>query len=121
MQSKAKTVEEYFKNVPKERLVALKKLRELCKKTLKGYEESMQYGMPSYKRPGEDPEVNFASQKQYIAIYILRKDALDKYRNKLTTKNVGIGCIRYSNPEKIDFDTVEKILEASAKSESFIC
>jgi uncharacterized protein YdhG (YjbR/CyaY superfamily) len=121
MQSKAKTVDEYFKTVPKERLVALKKLRALCKKTLKGYIESMQYGMPGYKRPDEVPEVNFASQKQYISVYILRKDVLDKYRDELTTKNVGKGCIRYNNPEKIDFDIIEKMLKASTKSEGAIC
>jgi uncharacterized protein YdhG (YjbR/CyaY superfamily) len=52
MQSKAKTVEKYFEEVPAERAEALKRLRQLCIKTLRGYEESMDYGMPSYKRNG---------------------------------------------------------------------
>ena len=51
MQSDAKTVTEYLLEVPEERLATLKKLRALCRKHLKGFKESMEYGMPSYWRP----------------------------------------------------------------------
>ena len=39
MQSKATRVDEYLLEVPSERLQAIKKLRELCLKELKGYDE----------------------------------------------------------------------------------
>jgi len=81
----------------------------------------MQYGMPPYKRPDSESEVYFAIQKKYIAVYILRKDTLDKYRKELTTKDIGKGCIRYSKPEKIDFYIIEKMLNASVKSAGTIC
>jgi uncharacterized protein YdhG (YjbR/CyaY superfamily) len=60
MQSKAKTVTAYLKEVPAERKSALKKLRALCRATLAGFEESMDYGGPCYKRNGV-AEVGFAS------------------------------------------------------------
>jgi len=121
MQSKATTVDAYLQEVPVKRQEALAKLRELCVELLDGYQESMEYGMPSYKREGGEVEVAFASQKNYISFYILKKDALDQHRHLLEGLNVGKGCIRYTKPEKIDFDVVRQLLEASFHSESEIC
>jgi hypothetical protein len=52
MQSTAKNVTSYLEEVPAERKVALIQLRKLCLVTLKGFEESMQYGGPCYSRNG---------------------------------------------------------------------
>ena len=112
MQSTAATVDEYMQTVPPERLEALTRLRELCRNTLSGYQESMQYGMPSYSRDGE-VAVSFNSQKNYISLYVPQKVA-DQYRDQL--KNVGKSCIRYTRPEQIDFALVERLLAESAHS-----
>lgn len=53
MQSAAKTVNAYLYEVPAERKAALVELRELCRSSLKGFEESMQYGGSCYSRNGE--------------------------------------------------------------------
>ena len=121
MQSKAKTVDSYLKEVPTERQAALVKLRKLCQEILDGYQESMEYGMPSYKPSGGEVEVAFASQKNYISFYVMKKEALDKHRHKLTGLNVGKGCIRYTKPEKIDFDLVRELLAESYQSDTEIC
>jgi uncharacterized protein YdhG (YjbR/CyaY superfamily) len=121
MQSKAKSVSEYMNEVPEDRKESLEKLRKLCQEFLEGYEESMEYGMPSYKKKGGEIEVAFASQKNYISFYILKEEVLNKYRDKLTGNNLGKGCIRYSKPEKIDFNIVEKLLADNIHSESEIC
>jgi uncharacterized protein YdhG (YjbR/CyaY superfamily) len=120
MQSKAKDVDSYMKEVKQERQEALARLRELCQQTLVGYEESMDYGMPSYKKDGV-VEVAFASQKQYISFYVLKEAVLNKHRHLLEGLNLGKGCIRYSKPEKIDFDVVEQLLTESYISDSEIC
>ena len=44
MQSKAKDVTAYLKEVPEERRDALTELRTLCLATLTGFDESMAYG-----------------------------------------------------------------------------
>jgi uncharacterized protein YdhG (YjbR/CyaY superfamily) len=121
MQSKAKTVDQYLKEVPESRQKALAKLRKLCLEILVGYEENMEYGMPSYKKKDGEVEVAFASQKNYISFYILKEPVLDKYREDLTHLNLGKGCIRYRNPQQIDFEIVEQLLSESAKSDSEIC
>ena len=118
MQSTAATVDEYMLTVPPQRLAALTRLRELCRSALRGFEESMEYGMPSYSRDGV-VEVSFNSQKNYISLYILRQEVVDKYRDQL--KNVGKGCIRYTRPEQIDFTLVETLLAESANSSAEIC
>ncbi len=122
MQSSAKTVNAYLDEGPAERKAALVELRELCRASLKGFEESMQYGGPCYSRDGE-VEVGFGSQKHFIGLYILRLDVLDAYRDMLTAKGVtlGKGVIRYSKPEKIDFKIVEMMLNATSESTGVIC
>jgi uncharacterized protein YdhG (YjbR/CyaY superfamily) len=122
MQSSAKDVLTYLEEVPAERREALAKLRELCLKHLTDFEESMRYGMPGYSRKGE-VEVGFASQKHFIALYILRTDVMKAHLHLLKIKgvSVGKGCIRYSKPEKIDFKVVESMLKATVKSTGVVC
>lgn len=122
MQSSAKTVPAYLKEVPAERRAALKQLRDLCRATLTGFEESMQYGMPGYSRDGV-VEVGFMSQKHFIGLYILRTDVMNAHKYLLKIKGVthGKGCIRYSKPERIDFNVVESMLRATVEAEGVVC
>ena len=122
MQSSAKTVPAYLKEVPAGRQAALKQLRDLCRSVLVGFKESMQYGMPGYSRNGV-VEVGFASQKHFIALYILRTDVMNAHRYLLNVPGItlGKGCIRYSKPEKIDFKVVEKMLKATVESTGEVC
>ena len=122
MQSQAKDVTAYLEEAPIERKAVLVELRKHCLSTLKDFEESMKYGMPGYSRNGE-VEVGFASQKNFIALYILRTDVMKKYRSLLDVKgvSVGKGCIRYSKPEKIDFDVVDKMLKVTQESVGAVC
>jgi uncharacterized protein YdhG (YjbR/CyaY superfamily) len=120
MQSKASNVGQYLKEVPAERLETLKQLRELCRTTLDGYDESMEYGMPSYTKDGI-VEVAFASQKNYISLYILKEPVLDKHRPTLDGLNLGKGCIRYSKPGRINFELVKQLLEDTLVSDAEIC
>jgi uncharacterized protein YdhG (YjbR/CyaY superfamily) len=80
----------------------------------------MDYGGPCYKRDGA-AEVGFASQKNYISLYIPKEGVINANREKLKGLSVGKGCIRYSKPEKIDFEVVEKLLSETLKSEEAAC
>jgi uncharacterized protein YdhG (YjbR/CyaY superfamily) len=122
MQSSAKTVPAYLKEAPVARKAALKQLRDLCRATLTGFKESMSYGMPGYSRNGV-VEIGFASQRNFIALYILRADVMRSHRYMLNIPGVtlGKGCIRYSKPEKINFEVVEKLLKATLESTGDVC
>jgi uncharacterized protein YdhG (YjbR/CyaY superfamily) len=122
MQSKAKDVTAYLAEVPEERRAALEQLRKLCLTHLKGFEESMDYGGPSYKRNGV-VEVGFMSQKHFIGLYILKQDVFKAHADslKLPGISLGKGVIRYSRPEKIDFNVVKQLLVGTYKSKEPIC
>jgi len=122
MQSSAKTVTAYLKEVPAERRTALKQLRDLCRATLTGFKETMDYGGPCYARNGT-VEVGFMSQKNFIGLYILRTDVMNAHKDQLKVSgvSVGKGAIRYSKPEHIDFKVVESMLRATAASIGVVC
>ena len=120
MQSKAKDVAAYIQEAPAERRAYLSRLRALCLEVLDGYEEVMEYGMPGYKRNGVG-EVGFASQKNYISLYIVKADVVQANRELLGGLSVGKGCIRYSSVKKMDFDVVRKLLEDTVRSTGEVC
>lgn len=122
MQSTATTITAYLEEVSEARRPVLEQLRRLCCDILKGFDESMCYGMACYIRNGE-AEVAFASQKQYISLYILRTDVMQAHRALLQGKgiSVGKGCIRYSSPGAIDFAVVAQILQATQSSQGLVC
>jgi uncharacterized protein YdhG (YjbR/CyaY superfamily) len=92
-------VQTYIAEVPAERREAITKLRILCRHHLIGYEECIDYGMPCYKRDGV-LDVSFASQKQYIALYIQKIATVEAFRDLLPTASIGKSCIRFANPNK---------------------
>lgn len=134
MQSKAATVPAYLKEVPEDRVAALKKLRKTIKDNLPaGFKEEMGYGMPAYVVPHKlypggyhcDPKlplpfVNFASQKNFIALYHMGIYANPKllawfekaWPKHMTTKlDMGKSCIRFKNPDKIPFDLIGQLCQ----------
>lgn len=120
MTSDAQNVDEYLKDIPEKRIEALTKIRQLCLDNLKGYEESMQYKMPSYSENGK-VTVSFASQKQYMCLYILKHDVMLKNKDRLRGINHGKCCIRFSNPNKIDFELIKNLLQETVKSDDEPC
>ena len=120
MQSSAKDVDTYIQQAPEDRREALTKLRNLCRRELKGFEENIFYGMPGYSRHGA-VEIGFANQRNYISFYVLRQEALASQRTALAGLNVGKGCIRYTTPEKINYTVIRKMLVATQRSKGEVC
>lgn len=65
--------------------------------------------------------MSFASQKNNVALYILRKDVLDAHRDHFAASNIGKGCIRYKNPAKIGYDVVAQMFIATRESKGEVC
>ena len=114
------TVDEYMESVSADRKVAMGELRKLCRKILKGYEEKICYGVPTYSRNGK-PEVAFGSKKQYISFYILKKRVVEDHREQLAGLPVGKGCIRYRKPVDMDFGVIGSMLNATVLSPEEPC
>jgi len=82
MRSTAANVSTYIEEQPDRWQSALRKLRALCRRELKGYKEGMAYGMPSYSRDGRT-EIGFGSQARYLSLYVLKQPVLDAHRAEL--------------------------------------
>lgn len=132
MQSKAATVEEYLKELPKDRREVVSKLRKEIKSNLpKGFKEVMGYGMIGYVVPHERypegyhchpdqplPFMNLASQKNFIAVYHMGmyadKKLMDWFTKEYTKRgigklNMGKSCIRFTKPDKIPYTLIGEL------------
>lgn len=109
VQSKAATVDAYLGEVDATRQEAARRLRDLCRDLLPGWEEMMRWGMPGYGPPGADPAVSFNIQKRHIAVYA-GQTALDRFRDRLGGADLGKGCVRYARPDAMDFDVIADML-----------
>ena len=99
MHSNAADVATYLEKVPADRRECLNAIRDICREVLVGYDEDMDYGMPSYRRDGE-VEAAFASQKNYISLYILKQDVLEVHRDRMTGLNVGRAASAIHHPRR---------------------
>jgi len=133
MISGAPNVDSYISRLSPERREAVKNLRETIVNNLPpGFRETMAYGMPAYVVPHELyppgyhcdrkqplPFLNFASQKNFIALYhmgLYANPALlawftGEYPKYTTGKlDMGKSCIRFKKPELIPFDLVAELV-----------
>ncbi|MGL5830424.1 MAG: DUF1801 domain-containing protein [Angustibacter sp.] len=107
------SVDEYLLAAPSERVPVLTAIRRLCLSQLPDFSEEIRFSMPTYVR-ADQPEVAWASQKNYIALYIMRTELVTEFKPRLRGLNIGKSCIRYRNPEQVDLGIVRELLERSA-------
>ncbi len=129
MQSKAKSVAQYLKELPDDHQEAITEIRNLILDNLpNGYVESMNWGMISYEIPLEIyPDtynkqplgvVAIASQKNHMAIYMMgcymvpnqQEKLLKAYKEMGVKPNMGKSCIRFTKLEKIPLDTIVELI-----------
>lgn len=109
VQSAAATVDDYMATLGPDRLAAMSRVRDLGRAIFTDWAETMAYGMPGFGPAGGPPVFSYNSQKQYISLYV-GKGAIEAFRERLQAASLGGGCIRYRNPDRIDFDLVADIL-----------
>jgi len=109
------TVSEYLSNLPKGRKKAIEDVRELIKITYPNIVETMDYRMPTYVL---DDEIlcALASQKNYMALYIMPHDLLKDFEGELDKYNCGKSCIRFKKLEDEDLELFEQILQYTGKN-----
>jgi len=133
MQSTAKNVKEYLKELPEDRAPHFIKLRDTIVKNIpKGFEEGMGYGMIGYSVPHSifpdgyhcDPKlplpfVSIASQKNFIALYHMgiyaNPKLLDWFVNEYPKHSkakldMGKSCIRFKKADQIPYDLIAELM-----------
>src|SRR5688572_20795636 len=105
MQSKAASISEYLDELPPDRRSALSELRALIHRVSPKAEEAMQYGLPAF-----GDLCAFASQKDYMALYVCEGDIIKAHLAQLGKVSCGKGCIRFKRLADLNLQTVERIL-----------
>ena len=135
MPSEVQDVEEYLASLPEDRREAITAIREVVLKNLpKGYEEGIQWGMPSYFVPLSEypsgyncqpdqplPFVGFASQKNHMAFYgfciyideVLKDRFVEDWKKTGKKLDMGKSCVRFKKledvPLKVIGDAVKRV------------
>jgi len=130
MQSAAKTVAQYLKELPSDRRQAIAAVRKVILDNLpKGYEETMSYGMIGYVVPHSlypagyhcDPSLplpfaGLASQKNYMSVYLMiYGENADWFRTEYekTGKKMDLGkcCVRFKKLQDLPLDLVGRVVK----------
>jgi Domain of unknown function (DU1801) len=128
VQSKAKTVADYLKDLPADRRAAVETIRRTMKANVSAeIEEVMQYGMISYVIPHSVfpdgyhcapdqpvPYAAIASQKQHLSVYLMPPYIMteigtwirDEYKRKGRKLDMGKSCIRVKDIAELDLDVL---------------
>ena len=109
MQSNYTNPDDYFANLPADRIEAMGVVRNVIKEVFPEAEETMMYKMPTYMV--NDDYISINSQKHYMAIYVCYSEVVEKYAEELSHLNCGKGCIRFKKIEQLPLDTIRKIIK----------
>ncbi len=129
VQSKASTVSQYLKDLPRERRDEIQKVRRVIRKNIgKGFKETMNWGMICYEVPlSIYPDtyngkplmfVALAAQKNNYSLYLMciyqdprfvetLRNGFDKIGKK---PNMGKSCIRFKRADDIPLDVIGGIV-----------
>jgi uncharacterized protein YdhG (YjbR/CyaY superfamily) len=113
VQSSAETVDEYLAELEPERRTVIARLRSTVRSVLPDLEETMQYGMPTYRRSGA-PVLAFASQRQYVALFP-GVAVVAAHRTSLAPYLAGKGCVRFRRLDRVDWVLVETLVRAAGE------
>ena len=111
MNSKPRTIDEYLTGVNADQRVALEKLRKTIRAVAPRVEESISYGIPSFRLNGR-PLVFFGAWANHCAFYPGSSATLEKFRNDLKSFQITKGTIRFSPDNPIPIAVVKKLLKA---------
>ncbi len=130
---KAKSVKEYFDNLPLERQEPMEFLHAFIQKVAPSLKTNFLYNMPGYgsfkytnhkKELLDWPIIGLASQKNYISLYICAVEngeyIAEKHKNELGKVSVGKSCIRFKKIDDLNLVTLEKVIKKAEKSPGLI-
>ena len=129
--SAEKSVDAYLKSLPAERRAVIRTLRALVLENLpKGYEESFEWGYPTYQIPlAKYPDtynkrplcyVAIAAQKHHYAVYLMCVYQDEKLRARLEADfakagrklDMGKSCIRFKRLEDLPLPAIGRAIKA---------
>jgi len=104
-----KTIDEYIEIFPQNVQSILEKVRRIILKTAPEAEETITYGIPSFKLKGRSL-VYFAAWKRHISLYPVPLGD-EAFQRELSPNIRGKGTVRFRLDKPFPYDLVEKIVK----------
>lgn len=102
-----KDIDSYIKSCPENVRPVLEKIRSIIHHAAPDAEETISYGMPTFKLHGE-PLVYFAAWKEHIGFYAT-PEGNTAFKDELAKYHHDKGSVRFPLDQPIPFDLIEKI------------
>jgi uncharacterized protein YdhG (YjbR/CyaY superfamily) len=110
---KANTIDEYIAAFPPEVQKILEKTRETIRRAVPEAEETMSYGMPTFKLSGK-PLVYFAGWKEHLGFYAT-PSGNEAFRKELAPYQGAKGSVRFPLDQPIPYDLITQIAKFRAE------
>ncbi len=110
---KAKDVDEYITNAPKDVQGKLRQLRKAIVDIAPEASEKISYGMPYYGYKGR--LVYFAYAKNHIGLYAM-PGSLKGYEEELKKYQTGKATIRFALDKELPMALIKKLIKAGVKN-----
>jgi uncharacterized protein YdhG (YjbR/CyaY superfamily) len=108
------SVDEYIASHPKAVQRLLRRVRTIIRKAVPGADETMSYGIPTYKLHGR-PVIYFAGWSQHYSLYPSSDLLVAAFKNDLASYEVSKGTIRFPLSEPVPVRLIEGIAKFRAK------
>lgn len=105
----AKSIDEYIAAFPPDVQKILEKIRALIKKTARGAEETISYGIPTFKLNGS-AVLYFAGYKKHVSVYPAPRNAAE-FKAELKEYAGGKGTVQFPLNEPIPYDLIRRIVK----------
>jgi uncharacterized protein YdhG (YjbR/CyaY superfamily) len=102
------SIDEYISDYPAETQVILKKIRQLIRKAAPEAQETLSYGIPTFKLNGN--LVHFGGFKNHIGFYPTPR-AIEAFKKELQSYEVSKGAIKFPLDKPTPFDLIRRIVE----------
>jgi uncharacterized protein YdhG (YjbR/CyaY superfamily) len=111
------SVGDYIASQPKAARGVLRRVRSAIRRSLPGAEETISYGIPTYKLHGRGV-LSFAAWKAHYSLYGSSQRLVAAFKNELAPYEVGKGTIRFPLSADVPVTLITRIATFRAKEAS---
>ena len=108
------TINEYMATFPKEVQKLLKNVQEIVKKEAPDAEETISYGIPTFKLNGKNL-VHFAAFKKHIGFYPT-PSAITKFKKELSGYKQAKGSVQFPLDKPMPLALIKKVVAYRVKN-----
>jgi uncharacterized protein YdhG (YjbR/CyaY superfamily) len=106
--------DKYLKEASPDHRRVLKKLADQIRRAAPGLDESISYGIPTFKYRGK-PLLYIAAHKQHCSLYPVTQAMLDACGDEVRSRQTGKGTIRFTADKPLPARLVAKLTKVRVK------